>query len=187
MKTVCALGITTLLASSAAAATPALEPGGAAVVGGWSGDGQAVQGIVLQQLAPDAPCARLGSRSVLISDHQTPTATAVHDLYRLTPGRYALVGVQWTAPYFDQYAQGGVSPQAGDVWVVDIRADAVTNLGIWPVTSPYEHRYVLGTPDLEAAQKPAQAAAQSVGPLVTARWERMPVAALDAACPGPSK
>jgi len=155
----------------------------AAVVGGWAAAWSAVDGVVLQPLVQDGACLRLSGSALLLSDHQTVDAAPMWSAHRIAPGRYAVVGVQWHAPYYDQYGIGGVSLQKGDFWTVTVAPNVVTDLGVWPISSPYLHRYVLGTPDPAAALPAARSAAEGVAPLVMATWFRTPVVAANAPCP----
>ena len=160
-----------------------LKPDEAAVVGGWTAAWSTIDGVVLQPVVQDGACLRLSDSALLLSDHQTVDAAAMWSAHKIAPGRYAVVGVRWHAPYYDQYGVGGVSPQEGDFWTVTVAPNVVTDLGIWPISSPYLHRYVLGPPDPAIAQAAARSAAEGVAPLVKATWVRAPVVAPNAACP----
>ena len=176
----------------AARPAPAAERGSplaadeAAVVGGWRAKGEDVQGMVLQPLAEDGGCLKLVDHPLVLPDHQTVDTAVIQGAYRLKPGRYALAGVRWVAPYYDQYDWGGLSRPAGDLWVVTLAPGVVTDLGVWTITSPYPHRYVLGEANLKAGVGAAQKAADGLGPLVMAAWVRAPVSRSNAACPAPT-
>jgi hypothetical protein len=142
-----------------------------------------VDGFVLQSVVEAGGCLRLGRDKILIKDHQTVDAPVIWQARRLRPGRYALVGVQWHAAYYDQYGVAGVSPQEGESWTVTVAPDVVTNLGVVPIGSPYAHRYVLGQPDPAAGTVSASTAAAGVGPLTPATWVRAAVRSEDSACP----
>jgi hypothetical protein len=180
---VAALSLLSVSPAWAAADTTPLKPGEAAVVGGWFSPSNEVQGMALQPLTDVGGCLRLMESSLVLTDHQTTDTAVIAVAHRLRPGRYALVGVQWLGHYRYQYDWGGVSRQDGDPWVVTIEPGVVTDLGVWPITSPYAHRYVLGAVDLNAGLAAAHKAAGSVGPLVIANWARAPVAKVNGACP----
>ena len=155
----------------------------AAIIGAWEGPWGAINAVVLQSVVKDGACLKLTGSPLQLPDHRTVEATLFWGAHRLAPGFYAMVGVQWSAPYYDQYGVAGISPQAGDYWVASVAPGVVTKIGVWPVTSPYAHRYVLGAPDMDRG---AQAAAALAGPanrLVSAEWTRRPVIKPDAACP----
>lgn len=160
-----------------------LKSGDAAVVGGWTSEWASIDGFVLRSVTEVGGCLKLGDGALIVGDHPTIDTAAIVRVHRLKPGRYAMVGVRWHAPYYDQYGVAGVSPADGDLWTLTIAPDVITDLGIWPITSPYEHRYVLGSPNPTGAQAAAKAVSDGVAPLVMATWTRLPVAAADASCP----
>ena len=182
MRPLLAVAIAAVVAApvEAAPAQPSLEPGRAAVVGGWSGIYKAIQGVALQPVVEDGGCLKLSGRSILIDDHRTVDSLPIDHAHVVRPGRYAVIGVQWREGWGED-TLSGVSPPEGDYWVVQIAPNLVTNIGVWPVTSPYPHRYLLGNPD----QRPTLAApaAEGVAPLVAATWVKTPVLAADSSCP----
>lgn len=160
-----------------------LSQGRAAVLGGWTGVHKAIQGIVIQPIADDGGCLRLHGQRVLIDDHRTIDTQPIDHAHEIDPGRYAVVGVQWQEVWGEDDLSG-LSPQEGEYWTVQIAPNVVTNIGVWPVTSPYTHRYVLGDPD----PKPALAtrAADGVAPLMMATWIKVPVIPTGSNCPPPA-
>ena len=152
-----------------------LEPQKGAVIGGWTGKGP-VEGIVLQPIVDRGGCLELGSDTVLLADRIGAEAFAVSSIQRIPPGRYAVAGAQWSEPWLDQYDMAGLSRPRGQAWIVDVKPGVVTDVGIWPITSPYVHRYVPGDPDLTKPSPGAEKAAEGVAPLVQAQWSRATVA-----------
>lgn len=172
------------ITAPAETAHQALRPGAAAVVGGWSGVYRAIQGVVLQPVIEEGGCLKLAGRGVAIDDHQTVDSLSIDRPHEIQPGRYAVVGVHWQEDWGEDTLYGLSRPE-GELWTVVIAPNAVTDIGVWPVTSPYPHRYVLGNPEPKAAQ--AAAAANGVGPLVMAAWVKAPVLAADGSCTAPAK
>jgi hypothetical protein len=175
------LALAALTTNSAVAGPRPLGPDEAGVVGGWSGSAP-ITGLVLREVIDSGGCLKFGPRSLNIIDHGDINHAAVATVVRVKPGRFAVARTRWSEAWFDQYDMIGVSQVEGDLWVVDLAAGAVTDVGVWPITSPYAHRYVPGVPDFTGAQAAARAAAEGVAPLVPARWERAPVVELDTPC-----
>jgi hypothetical protein len=168
----------------AAPVQQSLKPGGAAVVGGWSGVYKAIQGVALQSIVEEDGCLKLSGKSILIDDHRAVDTLPIDHVHEIKPGRYAVIGVQWQEGWGEDILSG-LSPPEGEYWVVQIAPNLVTNIGVWPVTSPYPHRYLLGAPDPRPAL--ASLAADGFAPLVSATWVKVPVFAADSSCPPSAK
>jgi len=182
LKALFVVALVALSISSATAAQPP-APGDAAVVGGWSGNWGEVRGIVLRSVVQEGGCLKLNGGFLTIRDHLALDHLVSSNTHRLPPGIYAVFGVQWVAPYYDQYSMGGVSPQDGDLWTITVAPNVITDLGIWPVTSPYSHRYILNGPDRSSSGAETHAAAAGAALVVPANWTRSKVADEQGRCP----
>jgi hypothetical protein len=127
-------------------------------------------------------CLKLGTPAVVVSDLVDTPSSRVKTVYRLKPGRYAVAGVTWAQPWLDQYDMVGLSRAKGDAWVVDLAPGVVTDIGVWPVTSPYDHRFIPGDPKPDTASPGASEAAAGVASVVPAKWSRARVLDSDATC-----
>jgi hypothetical protein len=161
-----------------------LQSDQAGVVGGWSGPGvaNAVKGIVLQEVVESDGCLRLSARSHVLADYQDRNRKEFSTVIRLKPGRYAISGVQWEEPWIDGYDMTGVSRPDGEMWTVEIAAGSIFDLGVWPVTSPFAHRYFAGDPVPDISLSEARKVAEGVGSLTTAKLERANVSEAGASC-----
>jgi len=174
-------------AATAGAPSGALKGDEAAVVGGWTGAWKAIEGIALQEVSDVAGCLEADGPLVVIDDHQSVSHATVDHAHRLTPGRWAVVGVKWAETWGGRNMLMGVSPEEGEMWVFNIEPGVVSDIGIWPVSSPYSHRYVIGEPEPNAAEAAAQAAASGMGPLVQVHMEKQKILRGKPACARPSK
>jgi hypothetical protein len=102
----------------------------------------------------DGVCLKLGPVTILLDDRVDPYDPYVSNVQMTKPGRYAVVGIRWAEPFIGQYDMVGLSRPHGDLWVVDLSAGVVTDLGVWSVTSPYAHRFVPSDPEQGAAPSP---------------------------------
>lgn len=157
----------------------------AAVVGGWSGafsKSRLVQGLELDKVSDDGGCLKYGASVLWLRDKLDSAPVGLAST--LKPGRYVLAGTAWSERWIDPYEVTGVSRPDGDAWVVDIAPGVVTDLGVWPITSPYTHRFIPGPPTADRPSPGAEAAAKAVeAPLVPAHWTRVALAEGEDACP----
>jgi hypothetical protein len=181
-----------LAPASAATAMAPLSKDQAAVVGGWSGQGDRIgdsfsggspiRGLLLQSVVDAGGCLKLGPDAVVLDNRVDMYDSRVTSLYRLKPGRYAVAGVKWAQAWFDQYDMVGLSRAKGEAWVVDLEPGVVTDIGVWPVTSPYDHRFIPGDAKPGVGSPGASEAVAGAAPLVQAKWSRAQVLDADATC-----
>lgn len=164
------------------AAPRPIGPDEAGVIGGWSGDAP-VDGLVLQPVVDVAGCLKLAVGTSIISNHVDLNRPEMGAILRVKPGRYAIAGARWREQWVDQYDMVGVSRPVGDLRIVDLAPGVVTDIGVWPVTSPYAHRFIPGDPDTNVAAAEAESLAKGVGPIAPAHWVRARVLEADAKCP----
>ena len=178
-----------LAASPALAGAPApLAADEAAVVGGWSsGQARYVTRVALFPIAESGGCLRIvpDGKIVTLEDHVTADKGPLWKVHRLKPGRYALGAVYWDARVSGYLTTSwyGYAIQRGRLFTFDVAAGQVTNIGVWPVTSPYAQHYETGAPDLAAAADRAKTLAEGVGPLVAAQVTQAEVVWAKDPCP----
>ncbi len=173
------------LVSAAEAAPNPLAPGEAGVVGGWVARGaRGVTSFRVEPVAEARGCLRLiGHGGFTIDDHGAGAdKAAIRRVHRIAPGRYAIASVSWNLGGLS-VALNGSSRQHGLVWTFTATPDVVTDIGVWPVASPFAERYVAGAPDLAADRQAAEALANGVGTLVAAKIVQIPVAGANDPCP----
>ncbi len=136
------IGVLCLTASASAKETKPLGPHEAAFVA--AADGSAVNdtaiqpvAVVLRPVVDLGGCLTVGDPAIDIVDPK---------FKRVRPGRYAVVGARWFDRWDNTYDYGGVSPSPGRWLTVTVAPSVVTDLGVFPLTTPYSHRYLVGTP-----------------------------------------
>ena len=180
------------LGGGARATAAPLASSEAGVVGGWVDAGlHQVRRLLIAQVEDAGGCLKFveGGARFEIEDHLTPARPVMWKVHRVTPGRYAIWAVGWGDVVGSGYLANtwyGQSRQHGALAIFDAQAGAVTDIGVWTVTSPYYQRYIVGAQDAEAGRTAAEALAAGVGPLVRAHIVRAPVALPKTQCPAPS-
>ena len=160
------------------------------VVGGWTDPApHQVRRLYVARIEDRGGCLRFADGPRFeIEDHLTANKPVMWKVHRVTPGRYAIWAVGWGDPIAPGYlATGwyGASRQEGALVTFEVTSGAVTDIGVWRVTSPYFRRYTVEGQDSQSGHDAAEALAAGVGPLTSAQIVRAEVALPDGPCPAP--